>query len=62
MYSSEFAGVLNAQPLDTEVQMTALVQSGIGNRSRILNLISSKPTHKPAMLAGWNAWRHGGKS
>ena len=55
-YSNEFAGRHNARQLDTEAQMSALLQGGIGKRLPLAELIGPKSTRQPAMLNAWNPW------
>ena len=43
-YAGEFAGRHNTRPLDTETQMTAMVQGAIGSRLRYVDLIGPKET------------------
>ena len=55
-YSNEFAGRHNARQMDTEDQMSALVQGSVGRRLPLADLIGPKPTRQPAMLNAWDAW------
>lgn len=49
-YVNEFAGRHNVRPLDTEDQMTALVQGMDGKRLRYADLIGPKHTRQPQLL------------
>ena len=55
-YANEFAGRHNARQMDTEAQMTALVQGSVGKRLPLAELIGPKHTRQPEMLNAWNAW------
>lgn len=56
-YSNAFSGSPNARQLDTEVQMTALVQGSVGGRFPVLDMIGSKPSRQILILDSWNAWQ-----
>lgn len=49
-YVTEFEGRHNTRPLDTEDQMTLMVQRSVGKRLTYETLVGPKPTRQPTLL------------
>ena len=49
-YVNEFSGRHNVRPMDTEAQMTLMVQKSVGKRLTYAALIGPSKTRQPRML------------